>query len=151
MSYLYFNYLCLAQCSQEGFKYVVGYVQRKVKKKFPGLDLPEGVHHDAGWIEHLSRGGLTVPNNNLVSLCKKLGSQFSLFHGDNIDMEPEPIERLLNVILSELPRDHETVYICTLFVKVRFFNRIKLLNVQIKTAESSEKVRAMKQTAQHAL
>lgn len=66
-------------------------------------------------------------------------------------MEPEPIERLLNVILSELPRDHETVYICTLFVEVRFVNRIKLLNVQLKTAESSEKVRAMKQTAQHAL
>ena len=63
-------------------------------------------------------------------------------------MEPEPIERLLNVILSELPRDHETVYICTLFVEVRFVNRIKLLNVQLKTAESSEKVRAMKQTAQ---
>ena len=74
-----------------------------------------------------------------------------LFHGDKIDMEPEPIERLLNVILSELPRDHETVYICTLFVEVRFVNRIKLLNVQLKTAESSEKVRAMKQTAQHAL
>mgnify|MGYP007025865389 CR=1 FL=1 len=126
------------------FRYVVGYVQRKVKKKFPGLDLPEGVHHDAGWIEQLSRGGLTAPNNNLVSLCKKLDSQFILFHGDKIDMEPEPIERLLNVILSELPRDHETVYICTLFVKVR---QIKLLNVQLKTAESSEKVRAMKQTA----
>ena len=59
-------------------------------------------------IEQLSRGGLTAPNNNLVSLCKKLDSQFILFHGDKIDMEPEPIERLLNVILSELPRDHET-------------------------------------------
>ena len=43
---------------------------------------------------------LTVPNNNLVSLCKKLDSQFSLFHGEKIDMEPEPIELLLNVVLS---------------------------------------------------
>ena len=46
----------------------------------------------------------------------QLDSQFILFHGDKIDMEPKPIERLLNVILSELPRPSTSVVYSSKFV-----------------------------------
>jgi len=35
------------------------------------------------------------------------------------------------------------------FLKVRFFNRIKYLNIELQTLESTEKVRSAKQEAQH--
>ena len=68
-----------------------------MQKKFPGLDLPDGEQEEGRWIEQLTRGGLSVPNSKLVTLCKKLEEQFGIFHGEEISMEPQPIENLLKI------------------------------------------------------
>ena len=130
-------------------RYVVGYVQRKARKKFPGLTIPDGEFDKTKWIENLSLGGLTIPCSAFISLCQKIDDQFSKFHGEKICKEPNPIERLLEKVLNGVPRSNVLTYICELYIKVRFFNRIKYLNILQKTNESSEKIRKFKQTAQH--
>ena len=121
---------------------MVGYVQKKAVKKFPTLKLPQGVPQ--GWIHLLSRGGLTHPNEALVKLCTKLEAQFVQFHGEDIDRRPKPLERLFSTSMSNLnlPLDKKTIYIVKLFLKIRFFNRIKWLNCPslLKKSEATKKV-----------
>ena len=138
-----------AACSGEGFRYVVGYVQQKAKKKFPTMYLSGGI--PKGWLKLLSRGSLTHPNEALVNLCQKLEEEFGKFHGTNIDRGPNPMERLMAKCMGDLllPLDKKTVYIVKLFLKLRFFNRIKWLNIQQRLSESSEKIRTGKQQLQH--
>ena len=143
------QYALQATCSSEGFRYVVGYVQQKAKKKFPNMGLPGGI--PKGWLQLLSRGGLTHPNEALVNLCEKLEAVFVDFHGTDINREPNPMERLMAKCMTQLnlPLDKKTVYIVKLYLKLRFFNRIKWLNTQQRLSESKEKIRSGKQHLQH--
>ena len=128
---------------------MVGYVQKKTIRKFPTLKLQHGV--PKGWLNLLSRGGLTHPNEALVKLCSILESKFVEFHGQDIDRRPNPLERLFSEAMSDLnlPLDKKTIYVVKLFLKIRFFNRIKWLNSQQKLSESAEKIRTSKQKSQH--
>ena len=78
---------------EEAFCYIVGYVQKKVHEKFPDLVIPEGEKCSSRWIETLSRGKLTIPNQDLLEICRDLNEAFEDFHGESIDMNPSPIER----------------------------------------------------------
>jgi len=110
----------------------------KAKKKFPdtGEILESSQWKKGGWIEKKSRGRL----ENI----KKWENKFLSFHGESINMEPEPIERLVKKILENEIKSPFTIYIVNCFVKTRFFHRIKFLNSKSK----KEKVRTLKQKAQ---
>ena len=106
-----------------------------------------------GWTNLISRrgvgGGLTYPDNSLVSHCSKVEEQFQNFHGTTVDMDPMSIESLSFIVKSDTIRNEIPYYVDDLFLKVRFFNQIKFLNVELQTQESSEKIRSAKQEAQH--
>ena len=64
-------------------------------------------------------------------------------------MGPLPIETLVYLIVQEYGLVEQIdMYTAELFVKVRFFHRIKILNEMVKSNEAKEKLRKMKQKAQ---
>ena len=118
----------------------------QAKKKFPDTreDLESSQWKEGGWIEAKSRGRLTIPADNFLEKIKKWERKFLSFHGELIDLEPEPIERLVKKILEHENNNPRTIYIVNCFVKTRFFHRIKFLNTKSK----KEKIRTLKQKAQ---
>ena len=94
---------------------------------------------------------MTLPRKqpSLVSHCSKVEEQFQNFHGTTVDMDPMSIESLSFIVKSDTIRNEIPYYVDDLFLKVRFFNQIKFLNVELQTQESSEKIRSAKQEAQH--
>ena len=135
--------------SQEGFRYVVGYVQKKLLQKFPGIHIPKATEEKNRWIETLNKGQLTIPNADLINICQELNTEFEQFHGDKIYMGEAPMETLLSLVLEKSERSEIFDYIAEIFLKVRFFNRIKWMNANIKADESAEKIRRCKQVMQH--
>ena len=133
---------------REGFRYIVGYVQRRVKLKFPNLEIQPGQPKD-GWIEKISRGFLTIPNCEIQNQCEALESIFIQFNSHRINMDPDPIKKLTELGKAHCPTSIESNYIVELYMKMRFFQRIKFLNTQLKADESSEKIRKLKQSGQH--
>ena len=127
---------------------MVGYVQRKLQTKYPNFDISEG--SSEGWLKLLSRGNLVNPNDRLVSLCEFLESEFAKFHGADISRSYNPMEELLNDVTAKLNcHTKELTYVIQLFLKIRFFNRLKWLNEQHQLKESTEKICRLKQRAQH--
>ena len=134
---------------EEAFRYIVGYVQKKVHEKFPDLVIPEGEKCSSRWIETLSRGKLTIANQDLLEICRDLNEAFEAFHWESIDMDPNPIEKLQEQVLTEQEKNDVYSYVCNIFLTARFFNRIKHLNVKLRCNESAEKIRKAAQQVQH--
>ena len=64
-------------------------------------------------------------------------------------MEPKPLLKLHEQICrSENLESDVDKYVASLYIKIRFLNRIKTINETTKAAENKEKFRRMKQTAQ---
>ena len=60
------------------------------------------------------------------------------------------MKELLNDVTAKLScNTKELTYVIQLFLKIRFFNRLKWLNEQHQLKESTEKIRRLKQRAQH--
>ena len=76
----------------EGLQYIVGCVQRKVKLKFPNLEIQPGQPKD-GWIEKISQGFLTIPNCEIQKQCEALESIFIQFNSPRINMDPDPVKK----------------------------------------------------------
>ena len=51
------------------------------------------------------------------------------------------IKTLVEKIMLNKQPSRVLHYVCQLYVKVRFFNRLKFLNIQIKAKEASERIR----------
>ena len=136
-------------CTFEGLRYIAGYLLHKAQKKFPSLDMAsiqkEG--QQEGWIELKSGSSLKIPSSSFLEKILSYEKMFIEFHGDEIDFEPKPMERLVMKILGKEGSEVsiQSKYIIELFVKVRFFQRIKILNEKLKKHES---IRCLKQKGQ---
>ena len=89
------------------------------------------------------RGNLVIPSRELFLTVTLLEKEFCTFHGKTIDMAREPIERLLKSMRLKnpsIPTD-----IINLFVKIRFFQRIRHLNV---SKQGHHMIRNLKQKGQ---
>ena len=62
---------------RQGFRYIVGFVQRKVNLKFLNLGIQPGQPKD-GWIKQISPGFLTIPlpNCEIQNQCEALETIF---------------------------------------------------------------------------
>ena len=122
----------------------------QAKKKYPG-QCKDFIHNcptgeEGRWIEMKSRGWLTIPSDCFMAKIVLWEEQFVRFHGDKIDLKPNPIERLIEeCIQGQNLKDKRMVFMASVFVKTRFFHRIKLLN---KEAKLKEKIRSGKQQSQ---
>ena len=77
-----------------------------------------------------------------IKVCRQPLPKFARICGKHF-------ERLQAAVQTKFLSDEVTQYIIKLFLKVRFYNRIKWLNVDQKANLSSEKIRGSKQTCQH--
>ena len=69
--------------------------------------------------------------------------QLDIYRGD------EPIDKIVNIIVKkEDLRSEVGKYVAEMLVRVRFFQRIKLLNERINANEKKEKLRKMKPEGQ---
>lgn len=129
--------------------YIAGYIHRKLKTKFPDEFEGEQKVHSA-WISLKSRGGLTQPTVTVADLCDRLNNYFVNFHGDDINREPMPLERLKDIVKSVEGNLSPCLdFAVSLYIKIRFFNRLKMLNNRLKTSDKREKIRKLKQLSQH--
>ena len=86
------------------------------------------------------------PNDALMSEIQDMEKGLRVFHGEKINMERQPIARLVDIILEKSSMPKEVV---EFFVKVRFFRRIKELNLRpLQLGNERRGVRDHKQRAQ---
>ena len=138
-------------CTNEGLKYVAGYLAHTFRMKYPALGAKSSEcsqnHFEivsAPWIRALSRGGLMVPTAHFYEKICQFEKMFSEFHGENICREKKVVATLALKIChshQEIPED-----VIKKFVKTRTFIRIKFLNHQLQAkAESARARNSMKQ------
>ena len=108
--------------SVEALHYIAGYIAFKFKTKYQTLQSRDEKTKQK-WILLKSQGLLVTPSEELNKLLSQCETIFCHFHGSTIDMNPNPMERLVENIMStniELP-----VEVVKLFVKLRFFSANK--------------------------
>ena len=80
-------------------------------------------------------------------MCEKVDEKFDQFHGSGVRVCEAPFEKLFENVMNEYPTINPNVV--KLYIKVKFFARLKQLNQEIKMKKlKHNSVRAMKQTAQ---
>ncbi len=115
-------------CSEEGLKYVAGFLAFKLKKKYPGLGTSANSPLSClscPWIETVSYGGLTKPTAIFLTQIQEFEETFKRLHGQGISRE----EGIIQKLKSELAARHPSVPddILSLYSKTRTHIRIKFL------------------------
>jgi len=96
-------------------------------------------------MELKDRGSLKRPSDELIAAVNRFHSVFNGLHGEDVDRREDPLERTTQEIMKETMFPQQVVF---LYVKIRFFNRIKILNRKLKERLKSNSVRSLKQKAQ---
>jgi len=129
--------------TNEVLHYISGFIANKLKSVHPNLvDYSQQISSKK-WIKLKCRGNLVIPSRELFLTVTLLEKEFCTFHGKTIDMAREPIERLsksMRLKNPSIPTD-----IINLFVKIRFFQRIRHLNV---SKQGHHMIRNLKQKGQ---
>ena len=86
------------------------------------------------------------PNDKLSDMCKKCDQIFDQFQGKMIKLVTDPLGKLQNLSLKKHPTSPPRI-VC-LFCKVKFFSRLRQLNVKLKLKTLNKSVRSFKQSAQ---
>ena len=97
-------------------------------------------------MELKDRGSLKRPSDELIAAVNRFHSVFDGLHGEDVDRREDPLERTTQEIMKK-----ETMFpqqVVFLYVKIRFFNRIQILNRKLKERQQSNSVRSLKQKAQ---
>ena len=122
-----------------------GYIAKKLNTKVPGLVRGREDKTNCDWIDLKSRGSLVYPSTDLLEEVEKYEKIFPKIHGDALYRGRDPIEKTISAIAAisnRWPRE-----VIKLFVNIRFFSKLKKLNVVLKE-NSKKNVRTLKQTAQ---
>jgi len=115
--------------TNEFLHYISGFIANKLRSVHPNLVDSSQQMSSKKWIKLKCRGNLVIPSRELFLTVTLLEKEFCTFHGKTIDMEREPIERLAKSMRSKNP--FVPTDIINLFVKIRFFQRIRHLNVVV--------------------
>ena len=116
----------------------------KLGSKYDFLEKKDEDKSTLRWIELKRRGNLRVPSEKFFKTCQSFEQHFLEFHGETVNLNHDPIGTLCTLIKDLYPEWPDEVI--KLFVKVRFFHRIKVLNRRIKML--SNKCRDFKQKGQ---
>ena len=131
--------------SKQALIYVCGYIAKKLNTKVPGLVRGREDKTNCDWIDLKPRGSLVYPSTDLLEEVEKYEKIFQKIHGDALYRGRDPIEKTISAIAAisnRWPRE-----VIKLFVNIRFFSKLKKLNVVLKE-NSKKNVRTLKQTAQ---
>lgn len=130
-------------CSEEGLKYIAGFLAHKFRQKYPELgcktcESPNSGVSSSAWISSLSRGGLTLPSENFMKQILVFESIFKDIHGKNgLNSEYKVMETTVNQIqckCNSVPID-----VVRKYVRTRTFIRIKFLNQKLKEEKDAKR------------
>lgn len=130
--------------SKEALTYISGYLAKKLNKKYPEMLKMNAEGCD--WIKIKSRGSLAYPSEDLVKSVNIYEEVFRTVHGNDLCREGDPIGKTIEEISRVDKRWPKEVI--KLFVKLRFFHRLKLLNNELKARFKTKSTRTFKQSAQ---
>ena len=122
-------------------QYIAGRISKKLSTEFP--ELKGSRNESCTWINLKNSGGLDYPSNSFMEDVKKMEIEFRLFHGEKINMSPNPIENLSTLIMKKSTLPERVILY---FVKIRFFHRLKELNLKLSGAKVP--IRTLKQHGQ---
>ena len=119
---------------------VIGFIGKKLGLK-PTM-------HPVGdsWIGLKGKGKLFEPTEDLIEICEKLDSEFNDFHGEGLKLCKDPMNTLCINIAKKYPTFPFTII--KLYTKVKFYARLKHLNMDVKMKSFNKSVRWYKQTGQ---
>ena len=123
-------------------QYIGGRICQKFGNKYP--EIRGKSSSSFAWINVKSNGNLHHPSTMFLEKLKEIERKFRLFHGQTVDTDPNPNERLAEYILSECEIQKP---ILEYFIKCRLHHRLKTLNV--KNIHLHRNVRSLKQLGQH--
>ena len=129
--------------ANEAVSYIAGYIAKKLWNKVEGLTSETTT---SSWIKLKNRGSLFFPSKELVESIHHYEAVFARLHGEDICRQPDPMGRTTEAILKidqTWPKP-----VVDLFVKIRFFQRIRVLNSHLKEKHKTNCVRNLKQKAQ---
>jgi len=129
--------------ANEAVSYIAWYIAKKFCNKVEGL-ISETT--TSSWIKLKNRGSLFLPSKELVDSIHHYEEVFVRLHGENICRQPDPMGRTTEAILK-IDKTWPKLVV-DLFVKIRFFQRIRVLNSQLKEKHKTNCVRNLKQKAQ---
>lgn len=79
-----------------------------------------------GWIESLSRGGLTVPSQSLIVMVNSAEKIFNSYHGSGLNKEPGVIQAFFTQLTTKFPNISKKVL--KKLARTRTFIRLRYLN-----------------------
>ena len=127
--------------------YIGGYVAHKLRVTYPSLGVPTDkvstVDERCSWTSKLSRGGLLVPSNDWLEFCMKLDAYFHSVNKCDIRRK-----HTLSYIFQIAPKPPEGIPVeaVQLFLKVRIFTRLRLLNQRNATTDRTKRKKLKKIT-----
>ena len=101
-------------------EYIGGRIVQKYSKKYPELEGKPDTKFK--WITLKDTGGLSYPSDSLMCEIQEMEKSFRVFHGEKIDMKPEPIARLVDIILEKSALQREVI---------EFFEKVKQPSKQL--------------------
>jgi len=107
----------------------VGLLQKKLHTKVPGLVRVGEEKTNCDWIDLKSRESLFYQSKDLLEEVEKYEKIFQKIHGESLDRGHDPIEKTVSNITAinkRWPREN-----VKLFVNVRFFSKLKKINVSL--------------------
>lgn len=125
------------QCEFGGQEYIAGFIAKKFKEKYKNLQSTPNPQTSASadsWVNTVSRGSLTVPSLDWLSLFLRFNSIFIQYHKsdtDNLDINRScgvmsHLEDIISKSYRDVPKE-----IIKYFVRTRTFIRIRSINANI--------------------
>ena len=141
--------LQMPEVNEDGLKYIAGWIAYKFRKDHPELGtntarIPQSQDHSynvPSWIQHLSFGGLIVPNEDFFKVILYMEKIVKKQMGDQLPKGKNIVTDLTEKISKKIGRkdlfliDNKVV---KKFVKMRIIIRMRYLN-QIKEEENLKK------------
>ena len=112
--------------------YVAGRLKRKLIEKFPddtSIYILGETKNRCSWIKQKEYKPdlLMLPSNELLKDCKNIVTQFNLFHGEEIILEKNPMEKF-HMTLDERFVGEVRQFVLSWMGTLLFHQRLKVLN-----------------------
>ncbi|CAI6371569.1 unnamed protein product [Macrosiphum euphorbiae] len=132
--------------TKDAVEYLIGWVAKKYRKKYPELGSTTYVLgntcHDytlPTWVQHLSYGGLIVPSSNFKNLILRCEKLFIKFTKGQIPTGRYIVKQLTNKIYNRVITDDKNKILIQTYIKQRIIIRMKYFNQNLTSMQKIKK------------
>jgi len=101
------------------------------------------------WMQLKSRGGAIMPSPELISFIEGAEKVFKEVHGLELDLKPNPIQRVTNILRRQRPE--MDLQIIEAYSRARFFLRLNDLNRKLGVVENDRRRKDMVHKAKYCM